>query len=1075
MAVSAQLLQGGVELKDEYLVGGGLQSVSSHDATVTFDGLKVLKKPGAAFTIVFWLRSPFSAMNSSTEAFWLNELVLSEPCLDFSGVFNVVGGHRKLLSDGSWGTATESEEVSFITSGGPWGNGHVMFDRNRSQFLDGGSWFLDAGSGVTVVIVLRFTGEAAYNETVLSFGNAGGNIPSLHLARTALSGGITFWMSDKRGTVRDCYIETAEEWIVQDWWITIAVRYNALSQLAGMWVNNKFANSVACSVDLTGASFSSIFLGRAVNSEYSGDVTTSFLNADVAGAFVTACPLGMDAIGDKVYEFFRGTRVPSRVQYMEGENVDTALLAIADGESQVIPTSSMHVSAELQTQNASGPCSMQETWINLANLNGTTKLVTRAGYVVFTDLRIYGIASPCLRIQFSTQNSTLRRWTRFFQVFPFLRPSSSSREVSVDVGVHQGTFLDTTEVISSNAKGFKVVAELQTCTPQCQNSSRDKYPSECVPWKQTALSPVISTGSSLSTILQARTLQSNGTEEEQSFLEVHAAAIIVKEISQNNAISSALNVFTVKIAFNVNITANDGDFIVTLAGLRSSTTSNQSVDLLESPADSNNKSQWFRKAVWRQGGGRLECFFATDKNLTAGRVIAFRFSLLNEKMPRKGMNVTVSASGQHLMLSVIAYSPQPLFISTPRLQAFAAQETSWPSQRNKINVLVTANTYLERGSLVTLFGFAVDLACPSVVVLADCGRAIPGRTRAEKSDLLVAIEPGLRPGENCSISVQFMNAGEAQPETSLSMSFLGRYWAVDKQAVLGTPFFVEEPKFIVKEYGIMSTSISSVSTVSLTLMTNVALSGGGGNEDENLLFRVFGLRSETPFPVSVFVHSEKQDNCQIGWHKEFKLTGCLSLPSCRRNTTCIQAASSALATCGNASVVVGVPCMATGSQTSVSPQASQSFVLRGRLPAGVKLVLEWNITHTESMQLNLTCSMFGERIFELEDVFQNLHKYPMNADRVPDFVKKKIGQTSSWPGSLNSVHITLIPGHNIPMGSLVTISGFASSVFEGLKTVLVQDSIWFWHNGTRNDTDIRNSTIDRGLLFEVKANTLKGA
>jgi hypothetical protein len=377
--------------------------------------------------------------------------------------------------------------------------------------------------------------------------------------------------------------------------------------------------------------------------------------------------------------------------------------------------------------------------------------------------------------------------------------------------------------------------------------------------------------------------------------------------------------------------------------------------------------------------------------------------------------------------------------------------------------------------LTIFFGFVVDLACPSVVVLADCGRAIPGRTRAEKSDLLVAIEPELRAGEICSISVQFMNAGEAQPETSLSMSFLGRYWAVDKQPVLGTPFFVEEPKFIVKEYGIMSTSISSVSTVSLTLMTNVALSGGGGNEDENLLFRVFGLHSETPFPVSVFVHSEKQNNCQIGWHKEFKLTGCLSLPSCRRNTTCIQAVSSALATCGNASVAVGVPCMATGSQTSVSPQASQSFVLRGQLPPGVNLLLEWNITHTESMQLNLTCSMFGERIFELEDVFQKLHKYPMNADRVPDFVKKEIGQTSSWPGSLNSVHITLIPGHKIPMGSFVTISGFASSIFEGLVSVFVQDSIWFWHNGTRNDTEIRNSTIDRDLVFEVKANTLKGA
>ena len=49
---------------------------------------------------------------------------------------------------------------------------------------------------------------AVYNETVLSFGNVGGNIPNLHLVRAALSGGITFGMSDKRGTVRDCYSET---------------------------------------------------------------------------------------------------------------------------------------------------------------------------------------------------------------------------------------------------------------------------------------------------------------------------------------------------------------------------------------------------------------------------------------------------------------------------------------------------------------------------------------------------------------------------------------------------------------------------------------------------------------------------------------------------------------------------------------------------------------------------------------------------------------------------------------------------------------------------------------------------
>ena len=80
---------------------------------------------------------------------------------------------------------------------------------------------------------------AVYNETVLSFGNVGGNIPNLHLVRAALSGGITFGMSDKRGTVRDCYSETVagKEWIVQDGWITKAVWYNTFSQLAEMWVN----------------------------------------------------------------------------------------------------------------------------------------------------------------------------------------------------------------------------------------------------------------------------------------------------------------------------------------------------------------------------------------------------------------------------------------------------------------------------------------------------------------------------------------------------------------------------------------------------------------------------------------------------------------------------------------------------------------------------------------------------------------------------------------------------------------------------------------------------------------------
>ena len=107
------------------------------------------------------------------------QLRASAPCFDFSAVFRVRdrNGSRPwpsaaavTASEVSWARvemALSSSSPNYISSGGPLGNGHLQLRRSYSHFLDAGAQNLDIGfaGGLTVVALLKFTGEPGFNET----------------------------------------------------------------------------------------------------------------------------------------------------------------------------------------------------------------------------------------------------------------------------------------------------------------------------------------------------------------------------------------------------------------------------------------------------------------------------------------------------------------------------------------------------------------------------------------------------------------------------------------------------------------------------------------------------------------------------------------------------------------------------------------------------------------------------------------------------------------------------------------------------------------------------------------------
>ena len=868
----------------------------------------------------------------------------------------------------------------------------------------------------------------------------------------------------------DCSVES-DGAVEEGQWVRLVVRYHSGAGAIEVRVNDKVVGQGACPRRLAALDVDHSYLGKAsaaanetgpANQTGAANQTgpaaagaqLEQLEAEVAGVLLQTRYLTVNEVALVVEEIEHGARVAPRAAFMVEEVLPEALLATIDARSSVIPSSSIRVTASLQAQaDGTDACDAGGSWETLGNLGGTTHHIAQAGRVVFTDLHVVEIARPCMRVQFLSEHN-VSTVTAPFAVFPRLAPDPAQGSLALaQMTGRQGHIMKALGIRSTDASGFNVVAELQTCSPRCHRllASNDSS-AECRPWMQEGFSPRILTSSS-ALIPLTQTLTSIG-EGPMGFLEVQAASIILSEIRQLHRFPRAPNKFTVKLAFNVDVDSRTG---ITLSGLRSATKSTGDLPILEGDADA--RSAWFESAAWREGRGELELHIAQGVTAPAGHVLAFSFWLLNDASPRVAPPPEVAATDCR---PAVLRSPEPLDVVPPRLEATAHAASSWPGRNNTITVSLSVTFDLEEGALLTVTGLHAPSSCQPWTVTGSCGEHTSSSTSLQEaggSDVVVRLSRPLPAGEACSIAVSLVNSDQAQPASTLEVSLVSRHFNISKQAAAtSSPIVVQEPTFIRAEYGLSSSgSFATPITITATLVPNIELAGDGADQD--LILSISSHESAAAFPVEVTVGGSGASCLPDAAAEDARLSACLSSPSCRRNTTCsLQALSGSLCSSTSweaaaAGAGSAAPCRARATLRQDAGQngnwgpLSHTLQLRGQLPAGAALILRWNASLPRDPRVNLTCSVFGGRIFVLADALRETYGYDTTPDtRMPDFLAAASSQTSTWPGALNEIHLELTPGHTIPAGSVLEVSGFPGWVAEGDSNASVMavagDLVW---------------------------------
>jgi hypothetical protein len=215
---------------------------------------------------------------------------------------------------------------TYNATGGPNGKGHVFFDRTKSQYMDAGRQTLNIATngGLTIVAVVRFSGNTANLERIIDFGNGNGQ-DNIFVGR--MGGGM--YVGLFVGAART--VDAAGGGIAQNAWYTITVRYRASTMMWELLVNGAYWNGGwANNPPLTDRTLSRTYIGRSDLS-----VSDPFLNADVAGCFVVDEYLGTEAtnaITDEIYqvEDMTNTICPTG-------NACTACAAATYKSSSVVP------------------------------------------------------------------------------------------------------------------------------------------------------------------------------------------------------------------------------------------------------------------------------------------------------------------------------------------------------------------------------------------------------------------------------------------------------------------------------------------------------------------------------------------------------------------------------------------------------------------------------------------------------------------------------------------------------------------------------------------------------------------
>ena len=156
--------------------------------------------------------------------------------------------------------------------------GAVTFDRSKSQFVQGAAHsFLIGSHGFTAVMVVMFTGNAAYYERILDFGND--NLQNIVIGRVLSTGRMMFVIHNRWDT---CSVTSPESVIVKDQWLTIIATYEPSDNRLRLRIGNSFFVSDPCVT---------VRHDRFLQQNYIGKPNTAsheFFQGRIAGLYVVA-------------------------------------------------------------------------------------------------------------------------------------------------------------------------------------------------------------------------------------------------------------------------------------------------------------------------------------------------------------------------------------------------------------------------------------------------------------------------------------------------------------------------------------------------------------------------------------------------------------------------------------------------------------------------------------------------------------------------------------------------------------------------------------------------------------------
>jgi hypothetical protein len=165
-------------------------------------------------------------------------------------------------------------------------NQAVGFRRQSSQFLDGGSMTLAFSGGMTAIARFKMTGNANSWERIFDFGKGEDN-DNVMLTRQFESSKLEFSIRNSNQFVCELVVDNV---LVQEEWMTIAVRYDDALNKVDMLKNGNVLANVSCSSTPANRDVSKSYVGK---SNWASDATTSM---DLAGLLIIEDYLNNDEV-----------------------------------------------------------------------------------------------------------------------------------------------------------------------------------------------------------------------------------------------------------------------------------------------------------------------------------------------------------------------------------------------------------------------------------------------------------------------------------------------------------------------------------------------------------------------------------------------------------------------------------------------------------------------------------------------------------------------------------------------------------------------------------------------------------